>query len=186
LKAAAPLRASHGGAARLFLWIPLGARTMSDRVYMTREAYNRKVEEVKRMEIQLGEIAEQMADARAEGDLKENAEYHGQREAHGQLQAKINQRKSELSRAEIYDPSTLPRDQVRIGATVRVMDLDLEEEEEITLVGSGDEDYDRGRYLVTSPLGQGLVGKKIGDKVAIPVPRGKLNFEILEIRFDEE
>ena len=159
---------------------------MSDRVFMTREAYNRKVEEVKRMEGQLVEIAEKIADARAEGDLKENAEYHAQREAQGQLQAKVNQKKSELSRAEIYDPSTLPRDLVRIGATVRVMDLDLEEEEEITLVGSGDEDYDRGRYLVTSPLGQGLIGKKVGDKVSISVPRGELNFEILEIRFEDE
>jgi transcription elongation factor GreA len=159
---------------------------MSDRVYMTREAYNRKLEEVKRMEVQMAEIAEKIADARAEGDLKENAEYHAQREAQGQLQAKINQRKSELSRAEIFDPATLPRDQVRIGATVRVMDLDLEEEEDITLVGSGDEDYDRGRYLATSPLGQGLIGKKVGDKVAIPVPRGNLNFEILDIRFDDE
>ncbi len=159
---------------------------MSDRVYMTREAYNRKLEEIKRMEAQMAEIAEKIADARAEGDLKENAEYHAQREAQGQLQAKINQRKSELARAEIYDPSTLPRDQVRIGATVRVKDLDLDEEEEITLVGSGDEDYDRGRYLVTSPLGQGLLGKKVGEKVTIPVPRGHLNFEILEIRFDDE
>ncbi len=159
---------------------------MSDRVYMTREAYNRKLEEIKRMEEQMAEVAEKIADARAEGDLKENAEYHAQREAQGQLQAKINQRKSELSRAEILDPSTLPKDQVRFGATVRVMDLDLEEEEEITLVGSGDEDYDRGRYLVTSPLGQGLLGRKVGEKVSIPVPRGTLNFEILEIRFDDE
>ena len=159
---------------------------MSDRVYMTRDAYNRKLQEIKRMEEQMAEVAERIADARAEGDLKENAEYHAQREAQGQLQAKINQIKGEMSRAEILDLSSLPKDQVRIGATVRVMDLDLEEEEEITLVGSGDEDYDRGRYLATSPLGQGLVGKKIGDKVSIPVPRGNLNFEILEIRFEEE
>jgi transcription elongation factor GreA len=159
---------------------------MSDRVYMTRDAYNRKLQEIKRMEEQMAEVAERIADARAEGDLKENAEYHAQREAQGQLQAKINQVKGEMSRAEILDLSSLPKDQVRIGATVRVMDLDLDEEEEITLVGSGDEDYDRGRYLATSPLGQGLVGKKIGEKVSIPVPRGTLNFEILEIRFEEE
>jgi transcription elongation factor GreA len=159
---------------------------MSDRVYMTRDAYNRKLQEIKRMEEQMAEVAERIADARAEGDLKENAEYHAQREAQGQLQAKINQVKGEMSRAEILDLSSLPKDQVRIGATVRVMDLDLDEEEEITLVGSGDEDYDRGRYLATSPLGQGLAGKKIGDKVSIPVPRGNLNFEILEIRFEEE
>ena len=159
---------------------------MSDRVYMTREAYNRRLEEIKQMEGQMANIAEKIADARAEGDLKENAEYHAQREAQGQLQAKINQLKSEMSRAELLDLSSLPKDMVRIGATVRVMDLDLEDEEEITLVGSGDEDYDRGRYLVTSPLGQGLIGKKVGEKVSIPVPRGSLNFEILEIRFEEE
>ena len=63
--------------------------------------------------------------------------------------------------------------------------LDYGDEEEITLVGSGDEDYDAGKYLITSPIGQGLVGKKKGDKVSIEVPEGTLNFEILDIRFDD-
>jgi transcription elongation factor GreA len=79
----------------------------------------------------------------------------------------------------------LPTDQVVFGATVVVRDLDLNDEEEFTLVGAGDEDYDAGKYLITSPIGQGLLGKKVGDKVEIPVPRGVLKYEVLAIRFQE-
>ena len=82
------------------------------------------------------------------------------------------------------DPSKLPKDEVVFGATVRVKDLDLDDEEEFTLVGAGEEDYDSGKILFTSPLAQGLVGKKVGDRVAIDVPQGTLRFEILEIRFE--
>jgi transcription elongation factor GreA len=129
-------------------------------------------------------IAEKIAAARAEGDLKENAEYHGAREEQGMLQAKINYLKSKLARAVIVDESQIPKDEVAFGATVRVRDLDLDEEQEITLVGAGDEDFDEGKFNITSPLGQGLVGKRVGDKVAIKVPRGTINYEILEIRYD--
>ena len=92
-------------------------------------------------------------------------------------------RSNKLSLATIVDPSKLPKDEVAFGATVKVLDLDLDEEEEITLVGAGDEDYDAGKYLITSPIGQGLVGKKVGDKVEISVPKGKINFEILDIQY---
>jgi len=157
---------------------------MEDRVPMTRSGYEKIKAEVKRMEDEMAEIAEKIAAAREEGDLKENAEYHAQRENQGMMQAKINERKGKLARAEIIDPSTLPKGEVVFGCTVKVVDLDLEEEEEITLVGAGEEDYDRGHYLATSPIGQGLLGKKKGEKVEIEVPRGTINFEILEIRFD--
>ena len=110
-------------------------------------------------------IEKRIAAARAEGDLSENAEYHAQREAQGMLQAKINKIKSELANATIIDPKTIPRDQVALGANVLVKDLDYDDEEEFTLVGLGDEDYDAGKYLITSPVGQGLLAKKIGDKV---------------------
>ena len=90
-----------------------------------------------------------------------------------------------MSRATIVDASKLPDDEVVFGTTVQLKDLDYGDEEEITLVGSGDEDYDAGKYLITSPIGQGLVGKKKGDKVSIEVPEGTLNFEILAIRFDD-
>jgi len=158
---------------------------MKDLIPMTREAYNRRKAEVDRLEqVEMAKIAEKIAAARAEGDLKENAEYHAQREAQGLLQAKINQLKTDLSRATIIDPSTLPKDEVAFGATVVVRDLDYGDEEEFTLVGAGDEDYDANRYLITSPIGQGLLGKKKGEKVEIPVPKGMLKYEILDIRYE--
>jgi len=158
---------------------------MSDYVPMTREAYNRKKAEVDRMEQEeVPKIAEKIGKARDEGDLSENAEYHAQREAMGMLQAKINLIKSQLTRAAIVDPDKVPKDQVALGATVVVKDLDYDDEEEYTFVGAGDEDYDAGKYLITSPIGQGLLGKKIGEKVDIEVPKGTLKYEILDIRYD--
>jgi len=158
---------------------------MTDYVPMTRDAYNRHKEEIDRLENdQMPIIAEKIAEARAEGDLKENAEYHAQREAQGMLQAKINLLRDKLARAEIVDPANLPKDRVAFSATVVVKDLDFDDEEEITLVGAGDEDYDTGKYLTTSPIGQGLMGKKIGEKVEIPVPKGVIRYEILEIRYE--
>jgi transcription elongation GreA/GreB family factor len=106
-------------------------------------------------------------EGRAEGDLRENAEYHAQREAMGLLQAKVNKLKGDLSRASIIDPDKIPKDQVSLGATVLVRDLDYQDEEEFTLVGAGDEDYDSGKYLITSPVGQGLLGKRVGERVEI-------------------
>ena len=130
-------------------------------------------------------IAEKIAEARAEGDLKENAEYHAQREAQGMLQAKINDLKSRLARAAIVDPSKIPKDEVAFNATVRVLDIDLDDEEQITLVGDGDEDYDAGRYLITSPIGQGLLGKKVGETAEIEVPKGVIKFKVLEISYED-
>jgi transcription elongation factor GreA len=152
---------------------------MTDYIPMTRDGYNRKRAEVARLEDdEMPKILEKIAIARNEGDLSENAEYHAQREAQGLLQARINKLKSDLGRATIVDPSKLPTDQVVFGATVVVRDLDLNDEEEFTLVGAGDEDYDAGKYLITSPIGQGLLGKKVGDRVEIPVPRGVLKYEV--------
>lgn len=154
-------------------------------VPMTREAYQRKRTEVELMEgDQMSAITEKIAEARAEGDLKENAEYHAQREAQGLLQAKINQIKGQLSRAQIIDMATVPRDEVAFGATVKVLDLDFDDEEEMTLVGAGDQDYDAGKFLITSPVGQGLLGSKIDDVVEIDVPAGTMRFKILEIRYE--
>jgi len=160
---------------------------MTDSVPMTRAAYDRKKVEVARMENEeVPSITAKIAEAREEGDLKENAEYHAQREALGMLQAKISLIKTEMGRASIVDMSKLPRDEVVFGVTVHVKDLDCGDQEEITLVGSGDEDYEAGKYLITSPIGQGLLSKKIGDKVSIDVPQGTLKFEILDIRFDDD
>ncbi|MGI8982505.1 MAG: transcription elongation factor GreA [Pirellulaceae bacterium] len=158
---------------------------MDEYIPMTRSGFNKLKADLERMEgVEMPAIAEKIGAARSEGDLKENAEYHAQREAQGLLQARINLIKSKLSKANIIDPSTLPKDQVSFGATVVVKDVDLGDEEEYTLVGSGEEDYDRARILVTSPLGQGLLGKKIGDTATIPAPKGSYDLEIVAIRFD--
>jgi transcription elongation factor GreA len=160
---------------------------MADRVPMTQTGYCKKKAELERLQNEEMPIIEKrIAEARAEGDLKENAEYHGARESQGFLQAKINKLRDELARAVLIDPSKLPKDEVVFGCTVVVNDLDLDDEEEFTLVGAGEEDYMTGKILITSPLAQGMVGKKIGDKVEIEVPAGTTRFEILDIRFDME
>src|SRR4029078_9499569 len=127
-------------------------------------------------------ITQRIANARAEGDLSENAEYHGARESQGMLQAKINMLRDKLSRAQIIAMASMPKDQAAFGATVVVKDLDFGDKESFTLVGAGDENYDEGKIQVTSPLAQGLIGHKVGDKVEIEVPKGSMKFEILEIR----
>ena len=159
---------------------------MSDIIPMTRTGYEKIKAEVEHLEqVEMPAIAKRIALARSEGDLSENAEYHGARESQGLLQAKINLLRDKLARATIVDTSKLPKDQVVFGATVVVKDLDFGDEEIFILVGAGEEDYDAGKILVTSPLAQGLMGKKKGDKVEIPVPKGTMSFEVLEIRFDE-
>jgi transcription elongation factor GreA len=158
---------------------------MADRIPMTRSGYDKIKAELNELEnVRMPEIEQRIATARGEGDLKENAEYHGARESQGLLQAKINMLKSKLASAEIVDPATLPKDQVVFGATVVVKDLNFGDTEEFTLVGAGEEDYDVGKILVTSPLAQGLLGKKVGDKAEIEVPAGTNRFQILEIRFE--
>ncbi len=158
---------------------------MSDRIPMTRTGYNKLKAELDHLRNEeMPKIEERIGAARAEGDLSENAEYHGARESQGLLLAKINVLQDKLSRAVLVDPSKLPKDEVAFGCTVRVNDLDLDEEEEFTLVGAGEEDYAEGKILVTSPLAQGLMGKKPGEVAEIEVPAGTTRFKILEIRFD--
>ncbi len=158
---------------------------MPDRIPMTRAGYEKIKAELYELENErMPEIEKRIAEARAEGDLRENAEYHGARESQGMLQAKINQIKSKLAGAEIVDPATMPKDQVVFGATVKVKDLEFGDTEEFTLVGAGEEDYDAGKINVTSPLAQGLIGKKIGETAEVQVPAGLNKFKILDIRFE--
>ena len=159
---------------------------MSEMIPMTRVGYDKIKADLNQLEdVEMPAIAARIGAARKEGDLGENAEYHGARESQALLQAKINLLRDKLARASLVDRSKLPKDEVVFGATVVVKDLDFDDEEVFVLVGAGEEDYDAGKILVTSPLAQGLMGKKKGDKVEIPVPQGTMSFEILEIRFDD-
>ena len=156
---------------------------MSDRIPMTRTGYDKLKGDLDQLHtVELPKILERLATARAEGDLSENAEYHGARESQAMMEARINLLRDKLSRAVLVDPSQFPKDEVAFGSTVRLKDLNFDDEEEFTLVGAGEEDYDSGKILITSPLAQGLVGKKVGERVEIVVPQGTLRFEVLEIR----
>ena len=156
-----------------------------DRIPMSREGYEKKKADLDRMKnADMIEIAKRIAAARELGDLSENAEYHAAREDQGMLQARIDELERTLGRAYIIDKSTLPTDAVVFGSRVKVKDLDGGDEEVFDLVGPGEEDYDNNRILTTSPIGQGLLGKKIGDVAEIEVPMGKLRFEVVAISFD--
>lgn len=155
-----------------------------DPIPMTRHDYNKLKEDVERMETtDMIEITKRVAEARAMGDLSENAEYHAAREDQGMLQARIYDLKNKLSRAQIYDLNNQPRDQVVFGSRVRVRDLDLDDEETFELVGPGSVNPDQNKILANSPIGQGLLGKKVGDVAEIEVPMGKIKFQVLDISF---
>ncbi|NBO93176.1 MAG: transcription elongation factor GreA [Planctomycetia bacterium] len=158
----------------------------SDKIPMTKDGYEKKKAELAHMEgVEMIEAAKRVAAARDLGDLSENAEYHAAREDHAMLQAKIDQLKDQLSRAVIVDQTALPRDAVVFGARVRIKNLDNGKDEVYQLVGPGDEDYTKNKILTTSPRGQGLLGKKVGEKVEIKVPKGTLKYQVQEISFPD-
>ena len=149
---------------------------------MSREGYDRLKAELDRLEgEEMLRVAAEIGRTRAFGDLRENAEFHAAVEAQGMLEAKIRHLRDRLNRAEIVDTSLMPKDKIAFGSQVRVKDLDLDEEEVFVLVGAGEENYDQGRILITSPLGQGLVGKRVGEVATIQTPGGTVQFEVLEI-----
>ncbi len=155
-----------------------------ERIPMSREGYEKLKAQLDRMQNhEMIEVTKRIAAARALGDLSENAEYHAAREDQGILQARINDLKDRLSRAFLVDRNHQPSDCVVFGACVKVKDLNLDGEEFFELVGPGDEDYENNKILTSSPIGQGLLGKKVGDVVEIQVPRGTERFQILEITF---
>src|SRR6476661_8085139 len=153
-----------------------------DRIPMTREGYDKLKAELDKLRgADMIELTKRVATAREMGDLSENAEYHAAREDQGILQARVNDLSDRLARAVIIDPTNLPKDTIVFGSRVRVMDLDIDEEETYELVGPGQENPDKGRILSTSPIGQGLIGRKKGEEVEIQVPRGTIRFKILDI-----
>jgi transcription elongation factor GreA len=155
-----------------------------ERQPISREGYDKLLAEIRHLEDEeLPKIAEKIAQARAEGDLSENAEYHGSRETQGMLMAKISQLKTRLAGCYIVDKSEMPKGVVTFGSTVTVRDLDLDEQESYEFVGPGEEDYDGDvmKILTTSPIAKALAGKKVGDRVEVQIPRGTINLEVVGI-----
>ncbi len=156
---------------------------MSDRIYLTRDGYNRLKEELYVLIHQTRkEVLEKIAEARSHGDLSENAEYDAAREQQSQTEARIADLENKLSTATILDPKQIKTDKVYILTSVRLKNLQVEDEIiEYTLVSSEEADTDLGKISVRSPVGRSLIGKTVGDKVHITVPKGELDYEILDI-----
>jgi transcription elongation factor GreA len=152
------------------------------RVYLTREGYEKLRKELEYLKnVKRREISKTLEYARSLGDLKENAEYQAAKEAQALNEKKIQELEQKLASAEIIDDMDIARDEVRIGAKVKLMDLDTQEEEEYTLVSPEEADPSQGLISVYSPIGKALLGHKKGDVLEIKVPAGTLRYKILDI-----
>ncbi len=120
-------------------------------------------------------------EARAHGDLSENAEYHAAKERQSFLEGKINELKAIIGKAEVLEVESSPTDQVVFGRTVLLYDLQTDNEVTYQLLGPYESDPENGKISVTSPLGQALVGRVVGDEISVKTPRGIQEFEILDI-----
>jgi len=130
------------------------------------------------------QVIEAIAEARAHGDLKENAEYHAAREQQGFIEGRISELEDKLSRAEIIDVSTLQgKGQIVFGATVDLFDLETEEEVTYQIVGDGEADIDQGLISVSSPIARALIGKAEGDVAEVAAPGGQREYEVVGIRY---
>lgn len=156
---------------------------MSDRIYLTRDGYNKLKEELHLLVHETRkEVLEKIAEARSHGDLSENAEYDAAREEQSQTEARIAELENKLASATILDPSKVKTDKVYILTSVKLKNLDDSSEIiEYTLVSSEEADSDLGKISVRSPVGRALIGKSVGEKVTIIVPKGELHYEILDI-----
>ena len=157
----------------------------SDKVPMLAEGHRQLTEEVKRLKLERPEVIDAIEEARAHGDLSENAEYHAAKERQGHVEAMIADIEDRLSRALVIDPATLSGDKVVFGATVTLVDED-DKEVRYQLVGQQEADAKFGRISYNSPLGRALIGREAGDTVEVPTPRGTRYFEILEVAYPGE
>ncbi|HEX2961673.1 MAG: transcription elongation factor GreA [Bacteroidota bacterium] len=155
----------------------------SNFVYLTKERLlelEKELTELKTFGRQ--KIAEKIAEARSHGDLSENAEYDAAKEEQGLFELRISKLENMLSRVRVIDTSNLPQDQVHILSRVTVKNLKNSNTYEYLLVSPEEADFQAGKISITSPVGQGLMGKKLGDKVSVKAPAGMLEFEILSIK----
>lgn len=125
-----------------------------------------------------------IAEARAHGDLKENAEYHAAKEQQGFCEGRIQEVEAKLGAADVIDVTTLPQDgRVVFGVTVEIENLDTEERKSYRLVGDDEADYKINKISINSPIARGLIGKREGDEVKINTPKGEVEYEIMSIKY---
>lgn len=156
-----------------------------DRYPMTGPGLAKLEEEIKRLKHEeRPSIIKAIEEARAHGDLSENAEYHAAKERQSFIEGRILEVDDLIARAEVIDPSLLSGETVMFGATVVVADEDTEEETTYTIVGSHEGDISTGLLSVTAPLARALIGKTIGDSVEVKTPKGEKFYEIIKVKFD--
>lgn len=155
---------------------------MNDFIYMTRERFLELERELNELKTKgRKEIAQKIADARAHGDLSENAEYDAAKEEQGMLELRISKLENMLSRAKIVDTSSISTDEVRVLTKVKVKNLKNGNLQTYYLVSPEEADFENGKMSVNSPIGRQLLGKRVGDVVKVNVPAGIIELEILEI-----
>ena len=150
--------------------------------YMTEEGYKKMLEEIAYMEnVKRPEISRQIAEARDKGDLSENAEYDAAKEAQGMLEMKIAQLKDKVANARLIDETKLNTHTVQILNKVKIKNTKNNAVMQYMLVSESEANLKEGKIAVSTPIGKGLIGKKVGDIVEIQVPSGQMTFEIIDI-----
>ncbi len=151
-------------------------------VYMTEEGYKKMLEEINYLEtVKRPEISRQIAEARDKGDLSENAEYDAAKEAQGLLEMKIAQLKDKVANARMIDDTKLNTHTVQILNKVKIKNTKNNAVMQYMLVSESEANLKEGKIAVSTPIGKGLLGKKVGDIVEIQVPSGLMTFEIIDI-----
>ena len=129
------------------------------------------------------QISQAIAEARAHGDLKENAEYHAAKELQGLVEAKISEMESALANAQVIDVKEIPETgRVIFGSTIKVFDIEKDNEVVYKIVGNLESDPEKGHISIDTPIAKGLVGKFVDDEIKINTPSGELNFEVVEVK----
>jgi len=155
-----------------------------DKVPITVKGYAALEEELKhRQQIERPRIIQAISEARALGDLSENAEYHAAKEAQALNEGRILELESLISRAEVIDVAKLSGDRIKFGATVKLVDEDTEEEKTYQIVGDPEADVRSGRVSISSPIARALLGKTVGDTVEVSTPGGGKSYEVVGVQF---
>jgi transcription elongation factor GreA len=153
-----------------------------ERIPITRAGLDKLREELTRMErVERPANIRAIEEARSHGDLSENAEYHAAKERQSFIEGRINELRADIGRSEVIETDNGPRDRAVFGRTVRLYDVQTEEEVEYQLLGPYESEPEKGKISVSSPIGQALVGSKVGDEIRVRTPKGIQEFEILGI-----
>jgi len=155
------------------------------RMPITPTGYQKLQEELQRLlKIDRPNNIKDISEARAHGDLSENAEYHAAKEKQSFTEGRIQELKTKLALADVIDPSRISQNKIAFGATVKVLDVATDEEKNFMLVGPDEADVKNGKISISSPVGKSLLNKGIGDVVIIKAPAKTMEYEILEISFE--